>query len=155
MPRGPFLFLTFVAKGARSLLQAQPPAKTRLWYSSRTNPWRFFSQTWESKVSVRDGAFPHCHLWQATYISECPAKYFSLPQSKRARLWGWLHSAEEWQDVQPTLKAFSANAVLLGMPLTEQHHFCTSKLSSAGDTVLGYLGDTEYTEWCFLLVRPV
>jgi len=64
-------------------------------------------------------------------------------------------SAEEQHDTQPTLKALFANAVLLGMPLTEQHHFCAKKLSSARVTVLGCLGNTEYTEWCFLLVCPV
>lgn len=80
---------------------------------------------------------------------------FPSPRASGLDCGGGYISAEEWQDIQPTLKPLFANAVLLGMPLTEQHHFCTSELSSAGDTILSYLGDTEYTEWCFLLVRPV
>lgn len=98
--------------------------------------------------SVRDGAFPHRQLWQAACVSKSPGKYFSLPQSKWASLRGRLRLRRGVAG-RPAL---FANAVLLGMPLTERHHFCTSKLSSARDAILGYLGDTEYTACCFLLL---
>lgn len=98
----------------------------------------FFSQTWESKVCffVRDSAFPHHQLWQAACISKSLESIFPSPRASGLDCGGSCISAE-WRDVQPTLKALLTNAVLLGMPLTQQHHFHTSKLS--------YLGDTGYT----------
>lgn len=113
----------------------------------------FFSDTGgQSLFSVRDGAFPHHQLWHAACILRVLESIFPSPRASGLNCGGSCISVEEWQDVQPTLETLFANTILLGTPLTEQHHFCTSKLSRARDTILGYLGDTE---WCFLPVHPV
>lgn len=97
----------------------------------------FFSQTWESKVCFLSEMVPF-HIASSGRLHAFLNVLVSIfPSSRASRLdcGGGCISAEEKQDVQPTLKALFANAVLLGMSLIGQHHFCTSKLNSDRDTI--------------------